>query len=443
MHEDKATNYVELRRLKKKIEEKIQALESKISKLLENHGEQPDKEEEQQEEIETLSSIKEYLRVSLKEMSQHKSKVVWPYSTSKNAEPRTKNKVIEIVEKIENGQVLTKDESKGVVGRSPLLGLDYFDYVIDVPTEYLHSTCLGAVKRLVELTFNVGTNRPRKTKRKLTPPSSFNELICNVKGPFEFSRRARALDFAVWKGQEFRNLALFYFPLVIQCLPAKARERRLWLLLAYMLRACVIPTPEFQHTNIEDIEYCSDQYYQLYEKLFGPENCSYNTHVVFSHILEMRAHGPLTLTSAFGFEQFYGEIRNSFTPGTVSTLKQILQRVYLKRNLERHTCNPQILFKTKDTSLESNNLIYVFKFGEYNLYKIMKIHDNTMTCVKIKTCNVSFPGASTLNWKKVGVFRLDEITNETVTIKPEDIDGKVIKINDVLLTCPINILDEK
>ena len=445
---------------KEKLEKKIKDLNEQIENLKEKqkieeedreHDDDDDDDEEEKdpeegkysEEIDTLTSIKDYLCVSLKEISKHKSKIVWPYSTSKDNEPRTQGKVLEIVNRIENGEILTSDEAKGVVGKSPLLTLENFDYVLDVPTEYLHCMCLGVIKRLVELTFNVGLNRPRITKRKLTPPSVFNALIANIKGPGEFSRRVRDLDFSVWKGQEFRNLALFYFPIVLDCLPQNAKEQRLWLLMAFMMRACVIPTPEFQQTNTNDILYCSDEYYKLYEKIFGAYNCTYNTHIVFSHIMEIRTHGPLTLTSAFGFEQFYGEVRNSFTPGTVSTLKQIMQKVYLRRSLGSHTCKPKIVFKLNDTSLECNNLIYTFRFGEYKMYKIVHISDTEFTCVRIKTANISFPGAATLPWKKVGVFKLDGFNDETVKIKPNAVAGKVVKVNNVLLTCPINVLDEK
>ena len=429
---------------KEELEYKIKALNEKIEKLEEREEGEEELSEQIEEEINTLISIKDYLCVNLKEITQCKSKVVWPYSTSKDNDPRTKQNVLDIVNRIENGENLTKEESKGIVGRSPLLDLENFDFVIDVPTEYLHSTCLGVIKRLVELTFNVGINRPRKTKRKLTQVSVFNALIANIKGPCEFSRRVRDLDFSVWKGQEFRNLVLFFFPVVLDCLPPNAKERRLWLLLAFMLRACCIPTQEFKQTKLEDIEYCSDNYYKLYEKLFGEINCTYNTHVVFAHTLEMRAHGPLTLTSAFGFEQFYGEVRNSYTPGTVATLKQIMQKVYLRRSLSRHTCKPQVLFKLNDTSLECNNLIYSFKLGQYHLYKINHISDSEFHCSKIITENVQFPGAN-LPWNKVGVFKLKDMNvyAESVKINPKNVDGKIVKVNDVLLTCPMNILDEK
>ena len=68
---------------------------------------------------------------------------------------RSRNSILEIVEKIENNERLSIDESKGIVGRSLLLDIPDFNFTYDVPAEYLHSGCLGVIKKLVELTFNV------------------------------------------------------------------------------------------------------------------------------------------------------------------------------------------------------------------------------------------------------------------------------------------------
>ena len=140
---------------------------------------------------------------------------------------------------------LSPDEAKGILRRSLLLSVPGFDYVNDIPAEYMHSVCLCIVKKIVELCFNVGDKRFRVTKRKLSDPASFNKLMTQVKVPKEFSRRARELDFAVYKAQEFRNLLLFFFPLVIACIEKRQKERHLWLLLAYMIRACVMPSKQY------------------------------------------------------------------------------------------------------------------------------------------------------------------------------------------------------
>ena len=169
--------------------------------------------------------------------------------------------------------------------------------------------------------------------------------------PREFSRRARDLQMSVYKAAEYRNLVLFFFPLVIQCIQRNAKERNLWLWLAYMVRSCILPSNEFHNFNTDVVNGCCVNFYKMYEKLFGLKNTTYNTHIVYSHLIEIRAHGPLTLTSAFPFESFYGELRNCFVPRTNSPLKQIMQKILLKRKLSHHVCQKNILYSSHETCL--------------------------------------------------------------------------------------------
>ena len=112
-----------------------------------------------------------------------KSHTVWPASTA-NADARTREKILEIITKLENADTqLPADEAKGIVRRSFFLDVPDFDFVKDIPCEYLHAVCLGVVKRLLELTFTVGEQRPRITKRKLSNPANFNKLMSVIKVP--------------------------------------------------------------------------------------------------------------------------------------------------------------------------------------------------------------------------------------------------------------------
>ena len=367
-----------------------------------------------------------------------KTKITWPASTA-NGEPRTRDKIENILENIEH---LGPRERKGVVGPSALLRLPNFDIVRDTPCEYLHSTCLGVIKRSVSLTFSVGESRPRKTNRKLSNPSQFNVLMLKIKLPKESSRRARELDFAVLKGAEFRNLAIFFFPLILECIEDGEEEREMWLCLAYMVRACIVPSEEFRYININIVEMCSKKIYQIYEKLFGAVNCTYNTHTVFSHIMEIRAHGPLTETSTFPFESFYGEMKNCYVPGTPSPLKQAFKKILLKRALS-HCCEIPITYSNTETSMQNDTLIYVWKYNQHNMYKIVDIIDDDLICHKIVKSECSFEDAD-LPWKTVGVFEFEEIDySEFIEIDKNEVCGKVISVQKYLITCPLNILREK
>ena len=298
---------------------------------------------------------------------------------------------------------------------------------------------------MLELTFAVGENRTRMTNRRLTHPSVFNALIRSLKLFREFSRRVRELDFAVLKAQEMRNIILFLFPIIVQCIEPEAKERRLWLLLAFMLRSCIVPNAEYENISKPEIENACKQFYQLFEKLFSSKNCSYSVHIIASHLLLIRSQGPFTETSAFIFENFYGEMRKSFTPGTVSTLKQIMQKVYLKRSLSYHCCQKSIHYSPKDTPLEQNSLIYLYINGVYHMYKITTIDEdnsNIFHCNVQGNIEIEFEEATDLDWSKVGVFREGAIGNEDILINKKDIAGKVLRVASLLITCPRNVLNE-
>ena len=267
--------------------------------------------------------------------------------------------------------------------------------------------------------------------------------MLSTKVPQEFPRRARSLDFAVFKASEYRNLGLFFFPLVIECMEPDAKEICLWLNLGFMLRSAVIPTPEFCNIDLTIVQECCKEFYQLFENLFSAQNCTYNLHVFCCHLLEIRTHGPLTETSAFKFESFYGELRRSFVPGTCSPLKQILKNVFLKRNISKHYCKHNTFFTNYDTSLECNKLFYIYQNKKYAMYEISDIDGDIVHANKIGMYPATFPQAPNIPWSSVGVFRKGGVSSEITTINTSEIHGKVLNVGKYLITCSFNVLNEK
>ena len=399
-------------------------------------------ESNDQNQVQVLKTVLKSVEESIKNLNKKNNNIVWPASTQ-NGPLRTIEKVLEAVDRLENNDILSNDEAKGIIGRSLFLDIPYFNFVKDIVVEYLHGVCLGVVKRMLILTFDVGEIKQRNTTRKLSSTTLFNKKMAEIKFTRESSRRARNLDLSVFKGQEYRNIIILYFPLVIDCIKKPAKERRLWLLLAYMVRLCVLPNEEYENVDINVLPYCSKNFYELYERLFHARNCTYYTHMIGCHMPQMRAHGPFTLTSAFGFESFYGELRHSFTPGTRSPLKQVMQKIMLKRSLANHCCESSIFYSTKQSGLESNNFVYTFVDKQYQFYKIKSIANNIFECCKVGKYPTTFPEAPTLQWEKIGVFEAGGISEEVVNINKENIAGKIIKVNNLFITCPNNVLLEK
>ena len=221
------------------------------------------------------------------------------------------------------------------------------------------------------------------------------------------------------------------------------KEIKVWEVLAFMARACILPDNEYANVNINQIKYCQKQFYVLFENLYGVRNCTYSIQLIGSHMLKMRSIGPLTEHSAFKFENFYAELRQAFQPGTVSVLKQMIQNVLLKRKLTKHVCKEKVYLREKDTPLECNSLIYVYENSTHLIYKIVSIDGDILNCKQMGNHEVTFPMTSMLDWSSVGVYRKGGLSSEIVNINRADIGGKVMRVTKYLITCPSNVLREK
>ena len=384
--------------------------------------------------------------VKFKDNTMNKSKLTWP-PTTMNGRPRTITGIRRIVNSIETSdEPLSNSYLKGIKGRSVLLDQPNFDYVLDSPAEYMHSTCLGLGKKMLEFSYNVGKKRPRKTKRRRTDPKHFNKFILEIRVPREFPRRVRNLDISVLKASEYRNILLFFFPIVLTNIGEKnKKESQLWLTFVFMIRSCVIPNEEFDNVRKQTIAHACELYYNLFFELYGQINCTYSAHVVSSHLFKIRGNVPLTERSAFKFESFYSEMKNLFKPGTKSPLKQILQNTVMKRSLEHHTCSNTILYTDdkKKNTMENNSLIYTYHNNEYNTYVISEINGDEFTCRKQGKFIYKTDILPNYDWKTVGVFKKGPIGNETHKILKKNVKGKFINVQNLIITCPINVLNEK
>lgn len=93
---------------------------------------------------------------------------------------------------------------------------------------------------------------------------------------------------------------------------------------------------------------------------------------------------------------------------------------------------------------ENNHSIYTLTENGHNFFSIVSYNnDNTYTCYKQGKFNASFNDVGQKNWAQVGVYKLGPLCNIPVIVKQEDIAGKVIRVNNYLITCPNDVLIEQ
>ena len=434
------------------IQKKYALLKKNIENNIEFLNESPGSVKAKERDAKKIAELKEHIanletekEKELKSISKRKQ-LVWPFSTM-SAILRTVDLIKYTVEKIKRNPELDKHEKKGIKGESHLLNQPNFNFIKNIPAEYMHLGCLGTVKRLLELTYDSGEKREKLSKRKLSPTILYNRQMKKIKVVREFGRRCRNLDLSLFKAQEYRNVILFFYPIVVDSIEDNyPKEKKNWLYLAYIMRAGVLPNKEFDEVEKNDIKIACRKYFSLFEQCFGQKNCSYSIHVFASHLLTIRGDKPFTERSAFVFESFYAEMKNLFHPGTSSPLKQILSNTLMKREMETHFCNKPIKYDCeKSNVLENNSMIYIFnEKKEHEFYNIVKKNDdNSYQCTQQGRFPYKCSLTQELNWSLVGVYNIGPSNSTEINIKESDIDGKIIKVKNILITCPVNVLNEQ
>ena len=89
-------------------------------------------------------------------------------------------------------------------------------------------------------------------------------------------------------------------------------------------------------------------------------------------------------------------------------------------------------------------MYYIDENKEYQFFNIIKVNDNgTLTCNPqgrhVFECDIE----KTLDWGKVGVFKVGPYSLDEVIVPKKKIEGKLIRVDDLFITCPNNVLREQ
>ena len=102
-----------------------------------------------------------------------------------------------------------------------------------------------------------------------------------------------------------------------------------------------------------------------------------------------------------------------------------------------------VYYSPKDTEYQCNSYIYTFVNKKYEGYKILATNDTHLTCNPIGIFQKIYQETPYLNWNSVGVFKKGGVNSIQVEIEMKKIEGKMILVNGLLITCPNNVLREK
>lgn len=234
-------------------------------------------------------------------------------------------------------------------GLSPLEDLP-IDITSSVVQDYMHSVCLGVVKRL--LTFWV---KGKKTIRFLNNniQTEVSSTLVSLKPylPSEFNRLPRSLEeLEYWKATEFRTFLLYTGIIAL-----KGRLKKP-LFQHFMLLHCAIRILLSKETCITlngQAKCLLIQFVTEYSDLYGVEFISYNVHGLIHLPDFVLVHGPLDQFSAFKYENCLQNIKKCIK-NSRHPLSDIYNRIIEQNNQLKPINNYPVL----KNEIEYNPLIY-------------------------------------------------------------------------------------
>lgn len=226
-----------------------------------------------------------------------------------------------------SGEMKENETLNGILGSSPLLDLDGFDFIAAFVPDYLHCVCLGVVRYLMLLwiTAKIGDLWYIDKHHIML----LNKRLEATKPPHEITRSPRTLDnIKFWKASEFRAFALYYFTVLEGILPSPFYEH--FCDFCYALN--VLLQEKVSKKSVEKVQPLLEKFVRETEYLYGTQYVTYNIHMLIHLCSAVLSWGSLWAHSTFIPEWFNGEL-GSLCNGTQSVVEQMAGSFLMKNHL--------------------------------------------------------------------------------------------------------------
>lgn len=168
--------------------------------------------------------------------------------------------------------------------------------------------------------------------------------------PSDFNRKPRTLlEYAFWKGTEFRTFLLYSGPVVLKnILPPKIYAN--FLLLHTAVTILISKIHLHNSRNIDSAHEMLQNFVQNFTIIYGEENVSHNVHNLLHICNDVSKYGKLDNFSAFRFENYMSTIKKMTRKGK-KPLQQIARRYSEMESAEEESASlTQLTFKNAHNS---------------------------------------------------------------------------------------------
>lgn len=158
-----------------------------------------------------------------------------------------------------------------------------------------------------------------------------------------------------------------------------------------------------------------------------------------SHLDEIRDLGPTNETSSFPFEAFFAYMKYCYRTRTLNIGKQIMENFFLDyvHSNRRHRCKKSMVHDCKKKGRTDDRWIYRYNEREktYEFYQVFNV-SKSGKILTVRRVDTNCFEAGNLEWEKVGVYIFDRVQHEDLLLNSDDIDGKAIVCEDLILSIP-------
>ena len=364
----------------------------------------------------------------------HNRKIVYPMSSlkqQKRTHARWLEHVADLESQREHGAV---GSVKGVTGRSPLLKIRHFDIVKKAPSDPFHRDWLGICKSTLwrhTVGLSKGTNLTAQGKRITEKISNIYKKI-NL--PSEFSHRSREIDYANFKGHEWKSMSVSCFPSICKLVEEEAGHATAHVWLLFIFLALINYGPQWARDEIKDayLIVLHELMYEQFQDAFGESACTYNWHA-FSHMPDISKHGKPSEISTEPFESAYAQVQASYKSGTRNIGIQIVSNMLIKRlnHTEGFACRRHLKIEPRATEVRFDDSIVLDE--HYNYYRVVHVEGELFAANPIRTKPWTCAIDPNLPMRFVGVCLFAEASEVEVVLRREDIRGKAVITPDNII----------
>lgn len=202
------------------------------------------------------------------------------------------------------------------------------DMISLFPIDYMHSVCLGVMKRLIKCWLGGGTPNCGRLSTHVIRSVDFLINRCRKHLPRDFPRKCRTLsDYKLWKASEFRQFLLYIGPVVLyHTMPPRMYDH--FMLLSFAVY--IFCHPSLCRSDKFPVQSLIVSFINQFPDIYGTAQMVYNVHSLLHLQDDVSRLGSLDSFSAFPFESHLGNIRR-MVKAQANAIQQVHRRLTEKQ----------------------------------------------------------------------------------------------------------------